>query len=113
MTKSRSIRETHDRYLRDPEFAIEYINDALEEGDIAEVLLALKNVSQAHQGGVAAVARDAGLSRPSLYKALAEDGNPKFSTIQKVIEAVGLRLRVVPAYQLHDHNSNNHIAQPQ
>lgn len=103
MKKSRSVRETHDRHLREPEFAIEYINDALEEGNLAEVLLAIKNVTQAHN--VASVARDAGLSRPSLYKALAEDGNPQFSTIQKVIEAVGLRLRVEPAD--HPHNNNH------
>jgi len=46
-SQSRSVRETHDLYLSDPEFAIDYINDAFERGDLAEILLALKNVTQA------------------------------------------------------------------
>lgn len=88
----RNVRETHNRYLRDPEFAKDYLNEFLKTGDLAEVLLAIKNIAQAQEGGVSAVARETGLSRPSLYKALAEEGNPKFSTILNVIDAVGLRL---------------------
>lgn len=87
-----SVRETHSRYLSDPEFAKDYLNEFLKTGELAEVLLAIKNIAQAQEGGVSAVARETGLSRPSLYKALAEEGNPKFSTILNVIDAVGLRL---------------------
>ncbi len=47
MSSSRSIRETHDNHLRDPEFAMEYIQDALEEGNFDEVLLAIRNILNA------------------------------------------------------------------
>jgi hypothetical protein len=48
--------------------------------------------------GMAQIARETGLGRESLYKALSPEGNPKFATVLKVVRALGLRLRATPAY---------------
>lgn len=83
------------RELRDnPEFAVEYLKAALEEADKPEALLvALRRVAEA-RGGVAKVAKAAGLERESLYRALSPRGNPRLSTLVAVTKAVGLRLTV-------------------
>ncbi|ETS30418.1 putative addiction module antidote protein [Photorhabdus khanii NC19] len=49
------------------------------------------------RGGMTQVAKDAGLSRESLYRALSDDGNPEFGTILKVVKALGLKLHVAAA----------------
>lgn len=68
----------------------EYINAALETGDAALVADAFGVVARAK--GMASIARDAKLSRESLYKALSSDGNPELGTILKVTKALGLTL---------------------
>lgn len=72
-----------------------YLEAALEVGDPALVTAALGDIARAK--GMSEVARETGLGRESLYKALSPTGNPEFGTIIKVIEALGLRLRVAPA----------------
>ena len=84
-----------------PQFAVEYLNAAMEETDDPEVLLvALRHVARA-RGGVAKVAKAAGLERESLYQALSEHGNPRLSTLLGIIKAVGLKLTVQPADPVH------------
>ncbi|MCF7799539.1 putative addiction module antidote protein [Candidatus Babeliales bacterium] len=84
--------------LKDHELAIEYLNNALQEsykGDAESLellLIALRNVIQA-QGGMAKIAKKAGLGRESLYKTVSEKGNPEFRTIAAVAHALGLELR--------------------
>jgi probable addiction module antidote protein len=63
---------------------------ALEDGDAVVVAAALGDIARA--SGVSAVAREAGLGRESLYKALSSGGNPEFATVLKVVRALGLRL---------------------
>ena len=86
------------RQLRDsPEFAVEYLRAALEEAEHPEILLiALRRVAEA-RGGVAKVAKAAGIERESLYRALSARGNPRLSTLVAVTKAVGLKLTVEPA----------------
>ena len=86
------------RELREnPEFAVEYLKAALEEADDPEILLvALRRVAEA-RGGVAKVAKAAGIERESLYRALSPRGNPRLSTLVAVTKAVGLRLTVEAA----------------
>ena len=69
-----------------------YVDACLEEAgdDPAFIAHALGNVARAH--GMSQVARDTGLARESLYKALSGEGNPEFGTILKVMKALGLRL---------------------
>jgi probable addiction module antidote protein len=77
-----------------PEFAAEYLRAALEDDDEPGVLLvALRRVAEA-RGGIAKVAKAAGIERESLYRALSSRGNPRLSTLVAVAKAVGLRLTV-------------------
>jgi probable addiction module antidote protein len=86
------------RELRaNPEFAAEYLKAALEDADEPSVLLiALRRIAEA-RGGIAKVAKAAGIERESLYRALSVHGNPRLSTLVAVTKAVGLRLTVEPA----------------
>jgi probable addiction module antidote protein len=86
------------RELRNnPEFAAEYLRAALEDNDEPRVLLiALRRVTEA-RGGIAKVAKAAGIERESLYRALSVRGNPRFSTLVAVTKAVGLKLTVEAA----------------
>jgi probable addiction module antidote protein len=86
-----------DRLRKDPEFAVEYLKAAMDDDDEPRVLLiALKRIAEA-RGGIAEVARKAGVERESLHRALSGHGNPRFSTLSAVAKAVGLRLTVEPA----------------
>ncbi len=72
-----------------------YLEAALEDGDPTLITAALGDIARAK--GMTEIARDAGLGRESLYKALSADGNPEFATILKVVRALGLRLHASPA----------------
>ena len=78
------------RYLTDDAAIAEYIAAVLETGDSDLLLLALGDVARAR--GMAQVAKDAGLGRESLYKALAPGAKPRFDTVLKVARALGIRL---------------------
>lgn len=84
-------------HLRTPEDCALYLEAVLEEAgdDPAFIAKALGDVARAR--GMAQTAREAGLSREGLYKALSADGNPSFATVLKVLGALGLRLHVTPA----------------
>ena len=82
-------------YLDDNEMIAEYLNTVLEEGDSSDIVVAIGHVAKAI--GMSKIAKDTGLSRPSLYKALSEDSKPQFDTILKVLKAVGGQLHVGPA----------------
>ena len=81
--------------LRDPELCVAYLNAALAEGDQAAFMLALRNVAKA-RGGVAALARETGMNRVALSRALSQDGNPELRNLTKILEASGLEFMVVP-----------------
>ena len=73
--------------------SIAYLNAALEDGDPAVLLEALRNVAQA-RGGVGALAKAAGVSRESLYRTLSRRGNPKIDTLLALLRALGLELTI-------------------
>jgi probable addiction module antidote protein len=77
--------------LRTPEEMAAYLDAWLEDApeDAAGIARALGDIARAK--GMTQVARDAGLSRESLYKALGENGNPTFATVLKVAKALGVR----------------------
>lgn len=91
---ARNVKITHAEHLRDPEVAAEYLSEALEDGDPAIVLMALRNVAEAQEGGIAGLAARARLGRESMYKMLSPTGNPKLSSITRVIQSLGLHLKV-------------------
>src|SRR4051812_36081844 len=82
-------------YLDSEERQAAYIAAALESGDADFVRDALGIVARAR--GMGDIARTAGLNRESLYKALGEAGNPEFSTVMRVLQAMGLTLSARPA----------------
>ena len=83
--------------LRSPEEMAAYLDAWLSEApeDAAGIARALGDTARAR--GMSQVARDAGLSRESLYKALSENGNPSFATVLKVAKALGVRLHAEAA----------------
>ena len=95
---SRTKTTTYDvaEHLRTPEDMAAYLEATFEEsnGDAAMVAKALGDIARAK--GMSQVARDAGLSRESLYKALSGDHTPGFDTILKVLRALGLELHAAP-----------------
>ena len=92
MRKTVNTRYDVAEHLRTPEEMAAYLEACLEEadGDAAFIAKALGDIARAR--GMTQVARDAGMSRESLYKALSGKRSPGFDTILKVIEALGLRL---------------------
>ena len=82
-------------HLETEEDMVAYLEAALEVNDPALVTAALGDIARAK--GMTQVARDAGLGRESLYKALSPTGNPEFATILKVVAALGLQLHAAPA----------------
>jgi probable addiction module antidote protein len=82
---------------KDPDFAAEYLRAALEDEDEPRVLLvALRRIAEA-RGGIAKVAKAAGVERESLYRALSAQGNPRLSTLAAVTKAMGLKLTLEAA----------------
>ncbi len=97
MSKTKTTRYDVAEHLRTPEEMAAYLEACLEQakGDAALVAKALGDIARAK--GMTQVARDAGLSRESLYKALSGERSPGFDTILKVISALGLRLHAETA----------------
>jgi probable addiction module antidote protein len=89
-----SYDETLLSALKDPLEAAAYIEAVMELDEPTTLLVALRHVAKAH--GMAEVARRAQMGDKTLFRALSEDGNPTLSTISKVLNAVGLRISVVP-----------------
>jgi probable addiction module antidote protein len=83
-------------YLEDNQAIAEYLEEAMkiatEESDPSFLAVALGTVARAR--GMAQIAKEAGLSRESLYKALGAEGNPEFGTVLKVLQALGLKLSI-------------------
>lgn len=73
---------------------VAYLEAALEDGDPALVAAALGDIARAK--GMSALAREAGLGRESLYKALSPGGNPELATVLRVLHALNLRLHAAP-----------------
>lgn len=82
-------------YLNTAEAIAAYLDAYLEDSTPEELRTALDTVARSH--GVSDLSRRSGLSRPGIYKALGQDGNPSFETIRTLLAAMGLRLTVAPA----------------
>ncbi|HEY4083951.1 MAG TPA: addiction module antidote protein [Burkholderiaceae bacterium] len=94
-TKTKLLPFDAARYLTDDAAIAEYMTAVLEADDTDLLLLALGDVARAK--GMAQVAKDAGLGRESLYKALAPGAKPRLDTVLKVVRALGVRLSAHPA----------------
>jgi len=81
-------------YLDNNEMIAEYLNTVLEEGSDTDLVTAIGHVAKAI--GMTKIAEETGMSRPSLYKALSEGAKPQFSTILKVLKAIGGQIHINP-----------------
>jgi probable addiction module antidote protein len=81
-------------YLDTPEAVAEYLAAAFERGEHAVIADALGVAAKAR--GMTQLARETGLARPALYRALSPDGHPEFETVLKVLRALGVTLRPEP-----------------
>lgn len=93
--KTTTYQEDLIEALKDPREAAAYLNTAMEEGDRAVFLLALRNVAEAH-GGMQSVASKASLNRENLYRMLSKKGNPEIKSIFNLLHSMGLKLTVEP-----------------
>lgn len=91
MAKTTSYQKDLIESLKDRDEAAAYLNAAIEEGDRAVFLLALRNVVEAN-GGMAAIAEKADLSRESLYRMLSRRGNPEIKSLLSLLRVMGLKL---------------------
>jgi probable addiction module antidote protein len=82
-------------YRTDPALAMDVINGILADGDQAELLIVLRQMTRAF-GGVQAVAEQAQLNPTQLYRTLSPKGNPALSSLSAILRAMGLRLAVQP-----------------
>ncbi len=95
MPKTKTLPWDPAQHLESEEDMAAYLEAALEEGDPALVAAALGDIARAK--GMTQLARDTGLGRESLYKALSPSGNPEFATVMKVVAALGLKLHATAA----------------
>lgn len=82
-------------YLDNEEVVAEYLNAVLADGNESDIITAIGHVAKAI--GMTKIARETGLSRPSLYKALSKGAKPQFETIIKVLRAIGGEIQISPA----------------
>lgn len=96
MPRHRSHEEaTIESLQNDPQFAAEYLNAILEDGDQQELLTALRYLARAF-GGVSRLAEQAELNATALYRTLSPRGNPELKSLLALLKAMGLRLAVQP-----------------
>ncbi len=98
MTKKKKVykdyKELLHEELQDISFAVDYLNEALEDADQKVFLMALRDVLEAHGHDISAVAREAQITRPNIYRILSEKGNPRLTSLQAVLHTMGLKLKV-------------------
>jgi len=80
-------------YLESAADQADLLNDAVDSGDPRYIAYALGAVARA-RGGIAKLAREAGMNRQALHKALSEEGNPTLDTVLKVLRALGLHMKI-------------------
>lgn len=94
MQKDRSHDDAMaEMFAQDPGFAADYLNELLQDGDSADLMVALRQIAKA-RGGVPALAEKAHLNPTQLYRTLSPNGNPELRSLTTILAAMGLRLAV-------------------
>lgn len=99
------MHRTHDEatiesFRRDPKFAAAYLNAVLNDGDRAEIMIALRYLTKAF-GGVPKIAQKTPLNTNTLYRTLSAKGNPELKSFMEIMKAVGMRILVEPLRPMH------------
>jgi probable addiction module antidote protein len=89
--KTKNYREGLLKQLQDPEFAVLYLTGVLTEESPEAFLIAVRDVIDAREENISALADRSGITRQALYQALSENGNPRFSTITKILKSLNLK----------------------
>lgn len=97
---SKTTRWDASEYLDSEEAIAAYVTAALEENDIHLITAALGDVARAR--GMTRMAKEAGVTREALYKALSASGDPKLSTVLGVMRALGVELKAIPVRKLEE-----------
>ncbi len=92
MKMKKAAKRDASGYLESEVDIAAYLNAALEDGDTSMIATALGDIARAK--GMTQLAKETGITRDGLYKALSPAGNPSFDTVQKVVKAFGLKLDV-------------------
>ena len=95
MTKTKLTKFDMADYLTTEKKIMGYLEAAIEDNDPEFLPIALETAARAR--GMTQVAKKAGVTRANLYKAFSESGNPAFSTVVKVIDALGFKLQIATA----------------
>lgn len=82
--------------LKNLDYAIAYLNEALADEDKRVFLVALKNVIEAHSENKSALAKETNISRPTFYRMLSTHGNPRWNNITSIVDAMNLQITVSP-----------------
>jgi probable addiction module antidote protein len=82
-------------FAQDPDFAADYLNDLLQDGAAADLMVALRQMAQS-RGGIPVLAEKAHLNPTQLYRTLSPTGNPELRSLTAILGALGLRLAVQP-----------------
>jgi len=90
---------TIESFKQDPDYAAEYLNSVLEDGNQKELMLALRRIASAY--GMKDVAESASLNSKTLYRTLSSAGNPELRSFQAILGAMGMRLAVTPLVREH------------
>ena len=99
--KIRDHRERLLKRLRNHEYAVGYLSNVIENESQDAFLIALRDVIDAREENISHLAEDANITRQTLYHALSENGNPRFSTINQVLQSIGLKLSVTKVSEAH------------
>lgn len=94
MKRSRPFEAHKLAFFQDSEQVALYLEESYAQGGEEQFQLALRDVAKAQEGGVKGVAAAAGLNRENLYRALSKTGNPTSKTIQKVLDALGIEVKM-------------------
>jgi len=89
------VEASAEMFRNDPALAADYLNSVLEDGDEADLMLALRSLSKAF-GGVQEIARQADVNAHTLYRTLSPQGNPELRTLSSILKAMGMRLAIQP-----------------
>ncbi len=92
--KLKEFKHYFAKKLKDPDYAIAYLNEALADEDKRVFLVALKNVIEAHEENKSSLAKENSMSRSTIYRMLSTTGNPRWNNITSLVDAMDLQINI-------------------